>query len=1090
VRTTYGRPALQALARTVAAAKAEDVLAPVTVVVPSNHVGVTARRSLAVGRGTIAVTFLTPSRLAELLGAPGLAATGRRPVSTPVVAAALRQALREDPGVFGAVADHPATEEALVGVFAELFDVSTAGRRRVAAAGARAADVVRLCEQARARLAPRWYDESDLVEAARAALESPETSPDDLGTVILYLPQDLTQRAAALVRDVVDRFPTVVVVARTGNLRADTGVERSIHRLGLTEGTDPTVSPPLEPGRQSQGWPVSADSTRILTTSDPDDEVRTAVRVVLDATRDGVPLERIGVLFPTERPYARLLHEHLTAADIPVNGTSADGLRSSVLGRTLLELLALRRHRYRRRAVVGLLAGTPLRAVDGGDPPPTTDWERLSREAAVVAGRDHWDRRLDQLADELDQRAESHEAEPQTDAPDTEPDEPTEDERVPAAGPADLQDEHPPASRPDLQDEHPPADPADLQDERQAELAAWYRRRAERARSLRRLVLGIIDQLEQAAASTAGWRQRVGWLRRLAAGLLGAEAVRQRWPTSERKAAERVEAALDRLVTLDEVEGPVTLDVFHRTLELELDADLGRVGRFGEGLLVAPLSFAVGIDLDLLVVVGLAEGILPSAPGDDSLLPDRERLLTQGELRLSRELPDRQQRQLRAGLAAAQRHVLCAPRGDLRASNEHVRSRWLAEMTAERPPSQTDGLDGRIMVEEVPSFAHGVTHAVFPATAQEYRLRAPRVALADPVVAAGTAMRRGRRSDQLTRFDGNLSGQPLPSPHDDVVSATRLESWAVCPHAYFVRHILRVHPTEDPAEALWISPLDRGSLVHEILERFLGAVLARAPDEQPGPDQSWSAIDRELLHRIAAELFADYEARGVVGRALFWSRDRARILARLDRLLEEDAARRRATRSRPIAAELAFGFPEAPLPEIEMRLPDDRLLRFRGAADRIDITDEGALRVIDYKTGRPDEYRRLSEQNPDDGGTHLQLAVYGMAARAFRKGFADAPVVAEYWFVGDSPGLIHIGYQVTDEVLEAVGATLATIVDGIERGTFPARPPANSGDPFVRCPYCNPDGIDTTDLRRAWERKRHDPQVAAYAELAEPVANP
>ena len=164
------------------------------------------------------------------------------------------------------------------------------------------------------------------------------------------------------------------------------------------------------------------------------------------------------------------------------------------------------------------------------------------------------------------------------------------------------------------------------------------------------------------------------------------------------------------------------------------------------------------------------------------------------------------------------------------------------------------------------------------------------------------------------------------------------------------------------------------------------------------------------------------------------------------------------------------------------------MLRFRGAADRIDLTEDGGLRVIDYKTGRPDDYRALSPDNPDDRGTHLQLVVYGVAARAYRQE-PQAPVTAEYWFVGDRPGLTTIGYEVTDEVLARVGTTLATIVDGIEQGVFPARPTANSSDPFVRCRYCDPDGLGATDRRRAWERKRRDPALVGYARLAEPEAD-
>ena len=119
----YGRAALEVLRHVVAGAKDGDPLAPVTVVVPSNHVGVSARRLLAGGRlgevaaggsGVAAVTFLTTYRLAELLGAATLAGAGRRPVSNPVISAAIRRALADDAGMFAPVAGHAATEAALV----------------------------------------------------------------------------------------------------------------------------------------------------------------------------------------------------------------------------------------------------------------------------------------------------------------------------------------------------------------------------------------------------------------------------------------------------------------------------------------------------------------------------------------------------------------------------------------------------------------------------------------------------------------------------------------------------------------------------------------------------------------------------------------------------------------------------------------------------------------------------------------------------------------------------------------------------------------------------------------------------------------
>lgn len=1035
-----------------AKAKADEPLTPVTVVVPSNHVGVTARRALASadrhvssrGAGIIGVTFLTPFRLAELLGAPALAAAGRRPVSSPVIAAALRRALRDDAGVFGPVAQHAATEEALVAAATELADLSSGALDRLAGTSPRAADVVRLFRHARAQLAAGWYDEADLVQSARSALRGGAFAP--LGHVVVYLPQDLTRRAAALLRDASSAAPTSVVVGLTGHRRADAGVARSLSRLGLDPAAAAPAPPPglAEPASGAAtaeaapaGWPVSAASTRVVTTSDADDEVRAAVRAVVDAARAGTPLERIAVLFAAPLPYSRLVHEHLAAADIPTNGTAPQSLAGRALGRTLLDLLALRRHGYRRGDVLSLLTAAPMQP-DKGRPAHTADWERLSREAVVVAGREHWDIRLERLALELDRRAGDIEA-------------------------VDI----------DADEEHP--------------YAVQLRRRSARARALRELLLDLIDQLDAAASAPAPWSERVRWVRRLARRLVGSDAGRDSWPLPERKAAERVEAALDRLLALDDIDGPAGLDVFQRTLELELEADLGRVGRFGEGVLVAPLSFAVGLDLDLVIVLGMAEGALPARVSDDSLLPDRERRITDGELPLRREQVDRQRRQLHAALAGARRQVLCAPRGDLRASNERMASRWLVEILRLVDFVDDPAAGGTAtQADHVHSFAYAVTHLAFPATEQEYRLGAGEWAAEhDPVVTAGKTLQAARRSSRFTRYDGNLHSHPVRSPLDDVVSATRLESWAKCPHAYFVRQVLRVDPVEDPADTLWISPMDKGSLIHEILERFVVAVLAQPFDRQPAPSDEWSDGHRALLRDIGGAVCDSYEGRGVVGRQLFWQRDRARILMRLDRLLHEDDAYRRRTFSRPIAAEMSFGLPGTEAGAVDVPIAGDRTLRFRGSADRVDRTDDGTLRVIDYKTGRPYDYRSLTAESPDDNGTHLQLAVYGIAARALH-GTPDAPVAAEYWFVTEREALTMIGYEVSGAVLTKVGMTLGTIVDGIEQGQFIARPTASSSDPYVRCRYCDPDGLGVTERRREWDRKRNDPLVAAYAEMAEP----
>ena len=77
---------------------------------------------------------------------------------------------------------------------------------------------------------------------------------------------------------------------------------------------------------------VHPDRTRIITASDADEEIRQAVRVVIDAARGGMPLDRIAVLHSSPAPYARLLTHHFEAAGITPNGPSGIDLTQRLAG--------------------------------------------------------------------------------------------------------------------------------------------------------------------------------------------------------------------------------------------------------------------------------------------------------------------------------------------------------------------------------------------------------------------------------------------------------------------------------------------------------------------------------------------------------------------------------------------------------------------------------------------------------------------------------------------------------------------------------------------------------------------------------------
>ena len=270
--------------------------------------------------------------------------------------------------------------------------------------------------------------------------------------------------------------------------------------------------------------------------------------------------------------------------------------------------------------------------------------------------------------------------------------------------------------------------------------------------------------------------------------------------------------------------------------------------------------------------------------------------------------------------------MLCVPRGDLRRNIERVPSRWILQIASalagERWWSDELLAAKRDWLTHVASFDAGLRHMAFPATEQEHRLRSlmaqgstrlslpALTATGDATLGAGAEVVAARRSDRFTRFDGNLAGLHLPSPAERVTSATRLEGWAACPFAYLLRNVLGVDEVENPEDELQITPRDKGSLVHQALEDFIGEVLGRPTADQPGPSEPWSASDRARMVEIGER---------VCGRVRGSRPHRAADLLapgqeadpRRPGPIPLGGLRRTAGRhgTRPLAAELAFGLP-------------------------------------------------------------------------------------------------------------------------------------------------------------------------------------
>ncbi|MGY6500659.1 MAG: PD-(D/E)XK nuclease family protein [Acidimicrobiales bacterium] len=1027
----FGRPATEALARHIGRAKTAGPLHPVTVVVASNFVGLSVRRLLASGRlggtGLANVSFLTPFQVGELL-APGDMG-GRRPLTNPVLGAAVRQALVADPGPFGEVASHPATEAAVAALYGELSQVSEATLDAVAAhGGPTAALSVRLFRDVDSRL-QGFSGEPELADAVARRPDLAQ-AVGALGAVVWHLPEPVTpalERMLAAVLAVAGEAS--VVVGRTGVEGPDALTGDMLARLGITVTDDAGVGAP----------PVASS---LVSAPDPDLEVREAVRRVLAFAESGISLDRIGIFHPTPDPYAGLLRHHLSEAGVPFNGPSRERLADSVVGRTLLGAVALPDGQWRRDRVMALVAGAPVRQ-DGALARPSA-WEVVSRTAGVVQGLDDWRRKLSVRRAHIDSRlAEAH------DRDDT--------ARIDRLG-GDIAD-------------------VDALGRFVDELASavgevtrspTWTAKASAARDLVTRLLGDEHSRRWWPEADQEAAERVdAALSRLSA--LDEVDPRPSHQVFVRALTSELEVGRGRIGRFGQ---GVTFGPLATAPGQDLDAVilLGLAegtcpGARREDSLLPDAARALAAPGELTLRAGRLDDQHRAVLAALAAAPIGHRVMTapRADLRRSGErLPSRwflDSASARAG--------------------HRVRSADLVHQ-----PSS--------VVEVVESYADGLRSATTPASLLERDLgELSRLADAGADLAQHDAVtgsvRRGlaavaaRRSPAFTEWDGNVAGMAVPSPSSDgtALSPTGLEQWAACGFRYFLDHVLRVRDRDEPERVHELSALDRGSGVHSILERFFAEVIASGA---PAPDEPWSADRRARLQEIAVEEFAALERSGRTGRAIGWRLERERLAALVDGFLTVDERYRATWRSRPAHVEMPFGL--GGRPPVVIDLPDGRSVRFRGLADRVDSTDDGGWVVLDYKTGRGDKYRHL-DSDEFLGGTTLQLGLYAEAARQHLGG---GPTSSYYWMVDERAGFAPQGYDWTDERRERLVDLLEVMVDAIESGVFPAVPGewSTRDNSYEGCRFCEFDRVCPGDRGLSAAVKVDAPQLAVRRRLAPP----
>ncbi len=1028
--------------------RAPDPLAPVTVLV--GHVllkrylpRMLARR----GHAHINMRFVTMNELAATL-APDDVELEKPHLSPDAERLIVREIAAGATGYFGAIARGEGFVDALMRLFRELdlggFDDGALEQVCIAAGFADHAKMDGLIT-----LYAAYVKRRAAFATTADAYRRADTS-SFAGRLLVYGVWSLTEVQATLLDALAQSHDATIFIPRTGGdaddahlaLRARL-VQHGATARALTHRDDTPLAQIAGALFTTPGAPkIGATNVALVSAPDTVREIWEAARACLDWARQGIAFHEMAVVYRNRDPYRALVDEIFSEAGIETYLHDGRLLSAHPLGRRLLSLLDLAADpRFTRHDVMEFLTETriPYETSQRYGRIRPSAWETFTREAGIVAGIEQWRTRLTRLAAEKRERAK--------------------DEKF-----------------------------------------SWMAGAADRVDELNAFIADFHRDLTSQRAGDARWDEHLAYLRGIA--------------TTYDDGLTPLLDALDDLKTLAAVAERVPFDVFCRAVRDYLerrDASdvLGEpIREFGKrGVAVMDASSLRHLRFRAVHLVGVAERAWPPPPRPDPLLLEHERRrlndASAGCALPLRTEPDAEALTFVLAIEAATEHLaLSYARAEAGGSGKHLPSyffRAVAEALEGRSLDLAE-LDASGCVRRIEAGRLACDDPGASLSLAEYDrgLIRSHVADAAPAVVAAISVdtpsfgraivaRQARWSRALTAFDGVMSSElaierlaAQQFARGRAVSPSRLETYAECPYRYFLRYALGVEPIDEPEALERIDALERGSLIHAILERFL-----RECERDDPP--SANARPRHLLRLLAVahEEGRDREERGVTGRPLLWAMDQQQIHGDLIRWYDAEVTESARTDVRPGDFEVAFGAPaygnnETTALTVADPLPiaagDERLL-VQGRIDRVDWDHaKTRFRVIDYKTGKS------SMKTAFDHGRALQLPIYLLvAARAL--GIDATQGEAQYFYASSRGGFKRatLGGETLDDRRADLEQVLTTIVDGVDSGYFAPNPGNDAGN----CMWCDYKDVCDKKIDRIAARKTEDARGAQFIAMQE-----
>lgn len=969
------------LAHTVNEAKARHgALHPVTIIVPNNGSGLDATRFLARtspnGHPLVNIHAHTLSNLAaELFTASG-AVNGRTRASFLIRQAEARKALLSEPGIFQTVATSYATAAAVAKTseFLDLVDDSVLAHHNF---DKLTRQVVTLHRAIRSALRETCYFNDDVSQSAVTALADEKTA-NKLGTVIFFC-----VTASVMPRD--QTFFEALQAATKAKI--------------------------IVAQHQQQGSKELLRASRLIQTTDADEECRTVARLIAEEISNGTPGHRIAVFLSSPIPYRQSISRHLDQAAISHSITAPMQLVDTAIARHLIRLLDGASEDALDPLLVADALGDRALFPAQANFPSSTRVERIIRQAS---------------SDE---------------------------------------------------------DSVENEDEG---LVTEYE--LERRRD-RKLFLAYVDDLGMRLRQILGattWQEAARGLRETVTNdftpFKGRVGFRGKSDDDEiDDIREKLERAIDTLSSLEHSSlTPTPYDVVAQLVE-SINAGFVKHGKAGIGVTVTGLNSAEGRDFDKVFFVGLAEGIAPPRVFENPLFSDK--LIAETKATIPSR-PDRV-KSLERNFALAisvgtSAPVITYPLGNLRGGDQRVLSRWVGNhLSADEIREKTEVV-GSFYESQITSSPTG---SGIPATQQAWNIS--RIAqepeffnelTEDDPLHRPSELRRDRRQGVFSAFNGNLSGhkdelrEVLVHGRLNPMSATHAEQYRDAPLSFFLQRILGAHPLNDLVLNPEIDALTRGTLIHEVLEKWVKAGLAS--------EHTW---DLDALLITCRQTCDEYRADvGKYWVGQYWELAKKRIETDV-RFWHQQHMEVATSGWAPEAAEREFGKRGTAdeWPSVSITVNNElEHVHFQGQVDRVDRTPDGNYRVIDYKSGQRKPYETISSENPTAGGMKYQLGVYGKLAydRIRNESEKPAQVEAAYWFIpkevseksldtalaGEESFLKKIA--INEDAIKRIESDLTKLTNDILNGAFPPKPSESSFDHFT----ASMGGKDSMDV--IWQK--------------------